>query len=250
MASTCGVDPMAYHAFAFNANALPWYPSQPINTAFTGMQSYSQENPDVHWACWVPVPVPFYGQNHANGQGFSTFPCTSYAHVNVNAANANAHNAGCGSFVINQNMADQYGKMESWDDSPWTGPVNDGFAACDNAAKRSEVNGDVHDHELSSTACGSTSSSQASAADSETSTAGNVAIDDLTTIPADLFADMLRAGQEARARGQHRYCRKTRILQRKDISDAKAAAHPTMKIRKLCPSFPPPPPPTASKRHA
>merc|ERR1712025_488241 len=103
---------------------------------------------------------------------------------------------------------------------------------------------------MSSTTCGSTSSSQASTADSEMSAAGNVPIDDLTAIPADLFADMLRAGQEARARGQHRYCRKTRTLQRKDISDAKAADSSSKKVRQLCPSFPPPPPPIASKRHA
>jgi len=248
MASTCGVDPMAYNAFAFSANALPWYPSQPINTAFTGVQSYSQENQDVHWACWVPMP--FYGQHPSNGQGFSTVPCATYANVNVNQANAHAYNAGYGVSFVNQNRADQYGKMESWDDSPWTGPVHDGFAASDTKAKRSGVNGDVQDHELSSTACGSTSSSQASTADSETSIAGNVAIDDLTMIPADLFADMLRAGQAARARGQHRYCRKTRRLHSNAISDATATAHPTLKIRKLCPSFPPPPPPTVSKRHA
>lgn len=239
---------MANHAFAFNVHATPWIPSEQVNTAFTGVQSYSQENQGAHWACWVPVHI--YGQNPSNGQGFSTLPFTTYANVNVNEAHAHAQNAGHGASFINQNRAAQCGKMGSWDDSPWTGPVHNGFAASNNTAKQSEVNGDVQDHELSSTACGSTSSSQASTVDSEMSTAGNVRIDDLTTIPADLFADMLRAGQEARARGQHRYCRKTRTLQRKDISDAKAAAHSSTKIRRLCPSFPPPPPPIVSKRHA
>jgi hypothetical protein len=248
MAFTSGVD------FAFNVNASPWFPSEPINTAFTGVPSYSQTNPGVHWACWVPLN--FYGQNPSSGQGFSTLPFTTYANVNVNEAITHAHNAGYSLSSINQSRADQCGKMGSWDDSPWTGPVHDGFAASHNTAKQFEVNGgDVQDYELSSTACGSTSSSQASTADSETSTAGNVPIDDLTTIPADLFADMLRAGQEARARGQHRYDRKTRTLQRKDISDAKAAdakaaVCSSTKIRRRCPSFPPPPPPIVSSRRA
>lgn len=240
MASTCGVD-MASSAFAFNAHAAPWFPSEPINTPFTGVQTYSQESQGVNWAFWVPVQ--FYGQNPSSGQGFSTLPFPTHANVNVNEANAYAHNASYGLAFINQSRADQCGKMESWDDSPWTGPVHDCVAA-----KRVEVEGDTQDHELSSTTCGSTSSSQASTAESEMSTApGNVPIDDLTTIPADLFADMLRAGQEARARGQHRYCRRTQTLQRKDISDAKAAVRSSNKIRRLCPPFPPPPPPVVSK---
>merc|ERR1719329_1473462 len=175
-----------------------------------------------------------------------SMPFTTHANVFVNHIRVCEDNQGCG---FNHNGADHSGHMLSWDDSPWAGPEHKGFATSGKATKRFEVS-DVQDHELSSTTCGSTSSSQVSTAESETSTAGNMPIDDLTMIPADLFADMVRAGQEARGRGQHRYCRRTQMLQRKDISDAKAAASSSTRTRLPCPSFPPPPPPpSATKRY-
>jgi len=245
MAATCGVSPMESNVFALNAHASPWFPSEQVNAGSYGCQSYMQTNPGSHWACWVPVQ--FYGQNVSNCSGSSSLPFT----------NAHAHNQGYGLSFINQDKIGQCRQTGSWDDSPWTGPEHIGFAASRTAGKRSEVSSELQDHELSSTTCGSTSSSQVSAVDSEVSTAGNVPIDDLTMIPADLFADMLRAGQEARARGQHRYCPggsgRARKLQRKDISDAKAAkaaARSSTRARMPCPSFPPPPaPPVVSKSH-
>ena len=236
---------MESHAFALNANATPWFPSEPVNTVFPGFQTYSEDNPGTQWA-WVPVN--FHGQMLSNGQGCS-MPFTTHANVYVNHVGVHGGNQGCG-FPFNNNRANQSAQMWSWDDSPWTGPVHTGFAISNNATKRFEGSSDVQDHELSSTTCGSTSSSQVSTTDSETSTAGNLPIDDFTTIPADLFADMVRAGQEARGRGQHRYCRRTQKLLRKDISDAKVAASSSMRTRLPCPSFPPPPPPpSATKRY-
>jgi len=243
---------MESNGFALNVDASPWFPSEPVKGDLCGVQSYRQANPGVHWACWVPVP--FYGQNPSSGQGFSTLPFTTHANVHVNGVNAHAHDQGYGFSFINQDRTGQCNQM-GWDDSPWTGPVHSGFAVSNNATKRFEVNKDVQDHELSSTTCGSTSSSLASTADSEISAAGNVPIDDLTAIPADLFADMLRAGQQARARAQHRYSPggpgRVRKLERKDISDAKAAARSATRTRLPCPSFPPPAPPqSVPKRHS
>lgn len=236
MAATCGLNSMESQVFVLNPCASPWFPSEPVAADLCGVQSHNHVLAVAQWACWVPV------QNPSCGQGFPTVPFT-------NVANAYAHNRAHDLPFINHDQSNATaGKTMltgSWDDSPWTGPAHGGTVASHNAAKPSDVSN--QDHELSSTACDSTSSSRVSTSDSETSPAGKVPIDDITMIPADLFAEMLCAGQQARTRGQHRYSPKglgrARQLQRSDILDAKVVLRSSTRTRLPCPSFPPPPAP-------
>lgn len=122
--------------------------------------------------------------------------------------------------------------QESWENSQWLQrrPCSKGLAT-----------GATPDAEVSSTASGSAASLEDADSDLDASTPSPEAIDSLTLVPCDLFDRLVRAGNAARMRGQHKRVRSPGGTTRLRSTDA-------MLFGQFPAGAPPPPPPSRVAR--